>query len=222
MPKNTSANDANREGQSVYNTVNRRDVEIYMARQSGLSPMAVAREYDLRIGVVQSICKRVEKYLTGKFSGQVEEIKRGQTAFLFTIYREAMRAWEASKLNTVKRATRIIAGKQPETTVTVEGQHGDARFLREAMRALTDIRRIWGAEVSKSEIDVAMKFTASAAIKILEDDDWYGIEHRRMALEERDRERIDIVPESGDSGAVYSPAEVDEPPIAGNIEPRPI
>jgi hypothetical protein len=73
-------------------------------------------------------------------------------------YAELMHAWEQSKTDTTRRRQRKTQGGDGSTEGTVaelvvENQHGDARYMEGARRALGDIRKILGLDAPQ-QLDV--------------------------------------------------------------------
>ena len=70
-----------------------------------------------------------------------------QTRHLEHLYREAVRAWEASKAKRTRRRQRktdgagASAGGQVE--LIVDDSHGDPRYLEAARRVQADLARLW-------------------------------------------------------------------------------
>ena len=113
---------------------------------------AAAEVLAIHPNTVSKQFKRIEKAIYQDLSDNVVRIKSGQTETLRHIAMEAMSAWHDSKGEKVvvhERDTRD--GIYRETTTSQSS--GNSQFLSSALKALEDIRRIWGAE-SPKQIEV--------------------------------------------------------------------
>lgn len=121
-----------------------RDLEIYAQVCAGRTQQAVGDDFGLSRQRIHVIVRQVEAWLTPQMVEHVREIKARHTTSLEHVFREAMGAWEKSKADRLKfRRGTTPNGEIDETTR--EQSCGDPRFLDAAMKALTDIRRMWGA-----------------------------------------------------------------------------
>lgn len=141
-------------------------LEIYAKVCEGRGTHAqIATEHDVTRSRITQIVKEVDDWLWPQMFDAIREVKTRQTNQLLHIFREAMQAWERSKLNAEREVIKeiIAQDKEPkpgerketkeikvlavaERTKTTSGQCGDPRFLAEARNALEDIRKIWGAD----------------------------------------------------------------------------
>ena len=114
---------------------------------------------------VSKIARRVEERLLADVANKVERQRARQTHRLEHIYGEAMRAWQDSKQEGVRRRQRKTehgtgAGSTVAELVS-ENRHGDPRFLDEARKALTDLRRVWGVDApERVSIDAVSVFAS--------------------------------------------------------------
>jgi hypothetical protein len=88
----------------------------------------------------------------------IERQKVRQAMRLEHIYAQAMQAWEQSKTEKSRKRQRKTQGTSggPGATVAeivVENQHGDPRYLEQALKALTDHRKLWGLDAPQ-KVDV--------------------------------------------------------------------
>lgn len=127
-----------------------RDLEIFHAYNSGkMDYRAVGRAFKLSQEGARQICKKVVDWITPQYVEDIRGQKVRQTESLLHIFREAMQAWERSKLDDVtirEKKVEVAEAKIEgvETVMTTRGQAGDPRFLDQARGALDDIRKIWG------------------------------------------------------------------------------
>ena len=79
--------------------------------------------------------------------------------------RQAMRAWQDSKQEGLRRRQRKTE-RDSGTGSTVaelisENRHGDPRYLDEARKALTDLRKLWGVDApERVSIDAVSHFAS--------------------------------------------------------------
>jgi hypothetical protein len=129
-----------------------RDMEMFYAYTSGQNVCYadIGKAYHVSRARVGYIFKRVKNWLIPRYAEDIRGIKVEQTESLLHIFKEAMAAWERSKMNAESVTVKDIEyGEEKipavEKTTTTKGQCGDPRFLAEARGALDDIREIWGA-----------------------------------------------------------------------------
>ena len=121
------------------------DLAIYADKCRGtMTLVEIGIKYGVSKDVVWKRCKRIDAWLWPQRVEEIREIKARHEGHLAHVFREAMRAWERSKRAKRKTVLKTIDGKT-ETQKTVELRHGDPRHLANAMKALNDIRDIWGA-----------------------------------------------------------------------------
>ncbi len=129
--------------------VSARDAAIYEAvcrRDRSLA--AIGAEYGLTAQRIHQIAKRMDGLLFQELQQAVGEIKSRQTATLRHIAQEAMTAWLRSQgEQEVVHERTTKDGVYREVTKTVSS--GNPAYLTAALRAMEDIRRIWGADAPK-------------------------------------------------------------------------
>lgn len=121
-----------------------RDLGIFEAVCAGRTLQSVADELSLSRQRVHQIVQAVESWLAPQMVERIRELKARHTISLQHIFREAMTAWEKSKGDRLKFRNGTTANGEIDET-TREQSCGDPRFLKEAREALTDIRKMYGA-----------------------------------------------------------------------------
>ena len=140
-------------------TVQARALRVLERSVAGLSQREIATEEGISQSAVSKILQRLEARVLEELVGRVEQQKVRQTLCLDHLYRESLRAWEASKADAtrrVQRTTHAGAGAVGGGTVAqlvVETQHGDPRYLEVARKVLADQRRVWGLDAPQ-KLDV--------------------------------------------------------------------
>ena len=129
-------------------TRERRTMELTVL---GWSQHQIAADLGVTQAAVSKILDRVERRVLRELIATVERHKARHTLRLEHLFAEAMRAWDQSKADTTRRRQRKSEGGPggPGATVAelvVENQHGDARYLEEARKALADLRKLWGLD----------------------------------------------------------------------------
>ena len=117
----------------------------------GWSQQQIAADLGVTQAAVSKILDRVERRVLRELTATVERHKARHTLRLEHLFAEAMRAWDQSKADTTRRRQRKSDGGPggPGATVAelvVENQHGDARYLEAARKALADLRTLWGLD----------------------------------------------------------------------------
>jgi len=116
----------------------------------GRSQHEIARELGISQPAVCKILQRIEDRLLADVAWKVERHRARQTLRLEFIYGEAVRAWKASKQESLRKRQRQTGAAAGSGTtmaeVTSEHRHGDPRFLDEARRTLQDLRTLWGID----------------------------------------------------------------------------
>lgn len=127
-----------------------RELQVMEHTLEGRTQHDIARELGISQPAVCKILQRIEDRLLADVAWKVERHRARQTMRLEFIYGEAVRAWKASKQETLrKRQRQTGAAAGAGTTmaeITSEHRHGDPRFLDEARRALQDLRTLWGID----------------------------------------------------------------------------
>ena len=139
-------------------TVQARALRVLERSVAGLSQREIAAEEGMSQSAVSKILSRLEQRALEELVDRVERQKARQTLRLDYLYRESLRAWEASKADATRRVqkkTQPGVGA-PSATVAqfvVETQHGDPRYLEVARKVLADQRRVWGLDAPQ-KLDV--------------------------------------------------------------------
>ncbi len=112
----------------------------------------IAKALDMKPGAVRQMLSRLNKDFRKRFEDDIDEIKFEQIAKLEHIAREAFDAWERSKevSKTIRQKKMVgdpakISGITEQTN-EARDQDGDPRYLKTAMEAMADIRKIIGAD----------------------------------------------------------------------------
>lgn len=134
--------------------------EAWRLRIDGWTQARIAAHLGISQQRVSQLLVVIEKRLHAEFAGQAEEIKARQTEQLQEVYREAVDQWRRSCEDAEK--TTVISGRVkagefgvidlPDLeTVSREGQSGNPALLAQAMKALADIRQIWGLNAAEKQ-----------------------------------------------------------------------
>lgn len=160
------------------------DFEVYRDINRGLPLNQVAKSHGIDWHTAKGVKDRMDEYFRREFWDDIVKLKADHSAKLLDLYCETRQAFEASKNPTVKTQTK--PGKVPdgatleeclelpdEVTVTETTTSGDPRFAAEARAALSDIRKIWGADAPiklehSGELRVAGKTQEEADAAIIE------------------------------------------------------
>lgn len=124
-----------------------RDLEVYRLICEGKLTQAQVAEKFTGIGRarVGQIAAKVDAWLAPQLMESVRSIKARHTQHLMVIFREAMRAWDDSKLESGQTSI-TEDDRGTSTTTTTRSNVGNAAFLTQARQALAEIRQIWGAD----------------------------------------------------------------------------
>ena len=110
-----------------------------------------AAELGVHANTLRRYWQRLARTLHTDLADHVAEVRVGQTVALRHVASEALTAWQGSRGEQVvvhRRETRD--GEYRETTTTTS--HGNAAYLTAAMKALEDVRKIWGADAPKQVV----------------------------------------------------------------------
>jgi hypothetical protein len=151
-------------------------MDLYARVVSGETMAAVGKDIGATRQSISLICHKMDNYLLPIHMDRVRALKSEHTEKLTHIYCEAMAEWRRSKQNAemVSEKLKTNGEEKTETTKTTKGQCGDARYLEAAMKALQDIRKIWGADAPiemrfMGELRVAGKPIEEANRELLEE-----------------------------------------------------
>jgi len=128
-----------------------RELRVLELDIQGMSQHDIAAEVGVSQAAVSKILKRVSLRLYGEQLETLDRQKVRHTLRLESLFREAMRAWEASKADATRKRQRKSEGGSGGSGATVaelvvENQHGDPRYLEQARKALADHRKLWGLD----------------------------------------------------------------------------
>jgi hypothetical protein len=157
----------------------REQVAFDLAATKGLTETQIAEELaklglgDVTQQAVSKMLLRVEERMLKEMSARVKTKKVRHDAALMKIYHDAIAAWEESKKPQKSLTTKQgpagdngEPGKVRESQSVLRDQDGDPRYLDQAMRALADIRKIWGLdEPAQTKNDI----TGRLALEIVEE-----------------------------------------------------
>lgn len=134
-------------------------MEAWRLRVQGWTQGKIAAELNVTQQSVSEMLQKIEARLAEQFTAEALEIKARQTAQLEAVYEEAMEQWRRSCQDLQRE--QVVSGRVKVTemggvynlpdqhTTTVEGQSGNPALLEKAMKALADIRAIWGLDAPK-------------------------------------------------------------------------
>lgn len=145
------------------------DYEVYRELNRGKNPHQVSLEFKISWHTVMAIKSRMDEFFRRELWDDIVKLKADHSAKLLDLYEETRQAFEASKNPTVRSTTSDKAGDS--TTETTSS--GDPRFALASMTALSDIRKIWGADAPlkvehSGELRVAGKTQEEADAAIIE------------------------------------------------------
>lgn len=113
---------------------------------------------------VSKMIRRVESRALSRMTALVEGRKAVQAARLEVIFQESLAGWRRSQEDAKTARRKTVDGEVPEfgedgdpvpgtghpgreeRTVELRGRSGDAAFLKTALQALADERKLWGLE----------------------------------------------------------------------------
>jgi hypothetical protein len=111
----------------------------------------IAAALNMKPGAVRQMLSLLNKDFRKRLEADIDAVKFDQIARLEHIAKEAFDAWERSKeTSKIIRQKKLLANGQSssvtEQTNEMRDQDGDPRYLKTAMEALADIRKIIGAD----------------------------------------------------------------------------
>ena len=129
--------------------ISERDARIHeLVCRRDQSLASIGKQFGLTAQRVHQIAKTMDSLLYKELAETVHLIKARQTATLRHVIDEAMTAWHDSKGEHEvihERATKDGAYRE----VTKTQSAGNPAYLGTVMKALEDIRKVWGAESPK-------------------------------------------------------------------------
>jgi hypothetical protein len=131
----------------------------------GRTQQQIAISLGISQPAVSKIARRVEERLLADVAFKADRQRARQTLRLEHIYGEAMRAWQDSKQEGLRRRQRKTEGESGVGSTVAEliseNRNGDPRYLDEARKALTDLRKVWGVDApERLTIDAMSLFTS--------------------------------------------------------------
>lgn len=151
------------------------EIAVYADYISGGTILSLMAKYGYAsTNSITAIVKKIDKWLIPQFMGDIRAIKCQHTERLLHIVSEAMAAWERSKRDKVQfEHERDDTGRLTLLKMKREAQAGNPTFLATAMKALEDVRKIWGADAPvrmevSGEIRVAGRTILEARTELAE------------------------------------------------------
>lgn len=151
-------------------------LELYADVIAGKTIRETGAKFGISRTRVNDVCMQIDRYLFPIWMDRVRFLKSRHSELLMVIFREAMDAWQKSKLDaeSISEKLKTNGENKTETTKHTEGQSGNPRHLEVAMKALQDIRKIWGADAPielrfQGELRVAGKSIEEANRELMEE-----------------------------------------------------
>lgn len=139
--------------------VQEREETAWKLRVEGRTQQQIADTVGLSQAAISLLLKRVGERHAEEFRDQAEAVKTRQSEQLERVFNQAMAAWERSLTDEERRTitkgrVRVMDSGMmieiPDTeTIMRVGQSGNPALLAQAMKALADIRSIWGLDAPK-------------------------------------------------------------------------
>jgi DNA-binding CsgD family transcriptional regulator len=147
----SSKNQNGANGRPPQAVVTERERQAWEMTQAGHTQAEIAEALGVTQSAVSKMLDRVNNRVLEELGQAVLARKMRQLDRLDYLYDEAMAAWERSKQpETVVSYEAPRAGRRREVTVkTLDGRCGDPVFLRRAMDALAEIRKILGLNAAE-------------------------------------------------------------------------
>lgn len=142
-----------------------REAQVVEHVLEGRTQHQIADALGISQAAVSKIARRVEERLLADLACKAERQRARQTLRLEHIYGQAMRAWQDSKQEGLRRRQRKTehdggAGSTVAELIS-ENRHGDPRYLDEARKALADLRKVWGIDApERVSIDAVSVFAS--------------------------------------------------------------
>jgi len=159
-------------GHEPQTRVRLREAQVLEHLLQGRTQHQIAETLGISQPAVSKIARRVEERLLADLAYKADRQRARQTLRLEHIYGQAMQAWQDSKQEGLRRRQRKTE-HDGGTTSTVaelmsENRHGDPRYLDEARKALTDVRKLWGVDAPERVSIDAVSHFASMSDEALE------------------------------------------------------
>lgn len=189
--------------------IEERNRRIYEARVIDKKTLEeVEKEFRVSRSTIFNVVKEQEQKFIGRHDYKVEEIKRDHTERLEWIYEQAKEAFEKSKRTAVTiqetvnservKQEAMAEDRQPpedKVVTTKKRQTGEAAYLGTMMKALEDIRQIWGAnEPEKLQVGGQININGSATPVLTPAELKQRIDQRLLELHRQQQERTITIP----------------------------
>jgi len=175
-----------------------REAQVLEHLLDGRTQHQIAEALSISQPAVSKIVRRVEERLLADLAYKAERQRARQTLRLEHIYGQAMHAWQDSKQEGLRRRQRKTEhdGGTGSTVAELisENRHGDPRYLDEARKALTDMRKLWGIDAPER-----VSIDASTHYASMSDDALEAELVRHVRLLQSSAPEIDAAPESPES-----------------------
>ena len=141
-----------------------REIRVMDQILDGRTQHQIAESLDISQPAVSKIVRRMEERLLADVALKVDRQRARHTLRLEHLYAESMRAWRESQQDAMRRRQRKSegAGATGSTFAELvsENRHGDPRYLDEARKALTDLRKVWGVDApERLAVQTSMPFS---------------------------------------------------------------
>jgi DNA-binding CsgD family transcriptional regulator len=149
-----------------------RDLKMLELCGQGLTQQEIAEQVGLTRSGVSKALTRIERKMLAELKEKVETLKVQQHFALHHVHRESLRAWETSK-NEAVTVKEVERGKDDvKIERTIRGQCGDPRHLDNALKALGDMRKLWGLDE-----DAKLRSQGGTTVNIQVDyaEDFFGV-----------------------------------------------
>lgn len=161
-----------------------REAKMWRLRQRGYTLEEIGDEFGVDKSLVCRILAKLTDRTLKQTVGRVERVKVEQSQILWQTISEAMRAWESSK----EPLHRVREGEDGQRVTEVVKREGNTQYLHTAMKALADIRSIWGLDVAPALQEPALGIAQLVA----------DLQRRGLEFEAREAElRAGQSPEKG-------------------------
>lgn len=138
-----------------------RDLDIYADVVNGeMTYEQIGEKFGLSKQRVHKLAQQIDKWYIPQMMEKIREIKVRHTGSLDRIFRKSMMGFEASRRDSIESTEKESEG-EVETTIKRKTNAGSPAFLSEARGALSDIRKIWGADAAVSANDDDEEFRFS-------------------------------------------------------------
>jgi transcriptional regulator with XRE-family HTH domain len=152
-------------GHEPRSRVRLREVQVHDLVLEGRTQHQIAAALGISQPAVSKILRRVEERLLADVAYKAERQRARQTLRLEYVYGQAIQAWQDSKQEGLRRRQRKTEhdGGTGSTVAELisEARHGDPRYLDEARKALSDLRKVWGIDApERVSVDATSHFAS--------------------------------------------------------------